>query len=74
MNGSQCQVTMSMIAGDGCAETCGRQSLPIARQKIPDKILKNNKKAAPGIFAPRVQRLEAVWNMRRRHCGLEIAG
>jgi hypothetical protein len=51
-----------------------RQSLPICRQNIPDNHLKDNEKTSPGSFASCVQRLEAVWHARRRHCGLEIAG
>jgi hypothetical protein len=66
--------TMSMIAGRRRETSRSRQLLPDARQKIPANILKNNKNSSPGLFWPRVQRLEAVWHVRRRHCGLEIAG
>jgi hypothetical protein len=63
-----------MIAGVCRAQRRERQSLPLGRQKIPDNRLKNKEKTSPGSFAARVQRLEAVWHARRRHCGLEIAG
>jgi hypothetical protein len=51
-----------------------RQFLPATRQKIPPKILKNNKKTSPEFPGRIVQRLEAVWVVHPRHCGLEIEG
>jgi hypothetical protein len=40
-----------------------RQFLPAARQKIPPKILKDNKKTSPEFPGRVVQRLEAVWGL-----------
>jgi hypothetical protein len=40
-----------------------RQFLPAARQKIPPKILKDNKKTSPEFPDRVVQRLEAVWGL-----------
>jgi hypothetical protein len=41
----------------------GRHFLPAARQKIPPKILKDNKKTSPEFPGRVVQRLEAVWGL-----------
>jgi hypothetical protein len=41
----------------------GRHFLPAARQKIPPKILKDNKKISPEFPGRVVQRLEAVWGL-----------
>jgi len=41
----------------------GRHFLPVARQKIPPKILKDNKKTSPEFPGRVVQRLEAVWGL-----------
>ena len=51
-----------------------RQLLPDARQKIPGNVLKKHKNSPPELFVTCVQRLEAMWHVRRRHSGLEIAG
>jgi hypothetical protein len=65
---------MSMVAGRTRELRARRQLLPVARQKIPDNVLKKLKKSSPGLFWCRVQRVEAVWHVRRRQSGLEIAG
>ncbi|WP_160167597.1 hypothetical protein [Bradyrhizobium oligotrophicum] len=59
----------SMIAGRPIDV---RQILPGPRQNIPRKRLKNNANTPPGSFGRAVQRSEAVCELRRRHCGLEI--
>jgi len=49
-----------------------RHFLPGHRQNIPHKPLKNNKNSAPDLLARSVQGPEAVWDVNRRRCGLEI--
>lgn len=40
-----------------------RHFLPMARQKMPAKVLKKNKKTSPEFSSRAVQRLEAVWGL-----------
>jgi hypothetical protein len=51
-----------------------RQLLPVSRQEIPAKMLKNNEKNSPEILDGPVQDLEAAWHLRHRRCGLEMKG